>query len=304
MVRAVLALFAVILLIPPTALLAADGGSLLIDEAPKSARPIFVNYKVSSKTIAVNQPLRLEFTTVPRQLEGVDIAAVVSNGIELSSGGIWKLLAKPTVSEHEKLKTVTVVVSLLPRTTGDLRLPQFPLSWLIGDPLPEFGLVSVGSSIVVGGETRPLPSEYQGLGGVPWGATVDEAKSLLPPETTWSAAGDDSTVAAIPGGLSIAFRGELLASGVLVTPGMTLAEARSQLVNRWGLPVNENGGSAWYLGWTRIQAFEDHGGFRLVFEREDQLNRVRAQKVKAQVFSLLEGTPVKPAASTDTGTKP
>src|SRR3954464_4082068 len=89
-------------------------------------RAITVNARVSpaSKEIALNQPLRIEFVTMPRQIENVDVAAAVANAVALGGGSTWRMLGRPVVSEHEKTHTISVSFALLPRESGERALPQ------------------------------------------------------------------------------------------------------------------------------------------------------------------------------------
>ena len=98
---------------------AGSGIAAAESDAREAKNTIFVNHKVSSRTVSVNQAVRLEFTSMPRQIEGIEVAAAVANGIAITGGRTWRLTGKPLVTEAEKTKTITVVVSLLPRTTGD-----------------------------------------------------------------------------------------------------------------------------------------------------------------------------------------
>jgi hypothetical protein len=289
MVRHLCAALASVILCAGAITAAEPGPSLLADDTPRQAKPVFVNHKVSSRTVALNQPVRLEFITVPRQIEGVDIAAVVANGINLASGSVWKLLGKPSVVEHEKLKTVTISVTLLPRTTGELRLPQFGMSWLSGDPLPDFGVVAVGNSISIGGETKRLPNEYEGLGGFPWGATLAELRPQLPKDAVVDG-DDDQAIIRLASGLELRVLSGQLAEGSLSVAGMTIDQARGEFLSRWGLPLSEQDGRLlWSIGWLRLSVSASGDGLKLDFVREDQRLRQSATKVRSQVFNALEG---------------
>lgn len=271
--------------------------------ANEAKTSVFVNNKVSSRKISVNQPVRLEFTTMPRQVEGIDIAAAVSNGIALSSGGTWRTSGKPTVAENDKTRTITVVVTLLPRTTGDLALPAFPLSWLSGDPRPDFGQVTVTQTLAIGGETRALPAEYDGVGGFLWGARQEDLIPAQIPANVVSTQGD-KTVAKVSGSLELGFRTGELAEATLLASGVTLEQGRASFCERWGLPQSETASSlVWVLGWTRITATAlsepaksdgtNADGVRFDLVREDIAAKQASSQVRSRVFSLLEGTPKK-----------
>jgi hypothetical protein len=262
-------------------------------ETEPSKATTFVNHKVSARKISVNQPLRLEFTTLPRQIEGIDIAAAVTNGVTLSGSGTWRLSGKPLVAENEKTRTATVTLSLLPRTTGDLALPSFPLTWLTGDPRPDFGIVTVAQSISISGETKPLPPEYDGVAGFLWGAKQEDLVGKQIPASAVSDKGD-RTAAKVSGSLELGFRAGELADATLLASGVTLDQSRTSFCERWGLPLSEdNGTMTWVLGWTRITASPSPDGVKIDLLREDIQARQAAGQVRSRVFNLLEAPPVK-----------
>ena len=278
-----------------------------IGPATTTSEPInalaFVNHKVSSRKVSVNQPVRLEFTTMPRQVEGVDIAAVVINGVTMAGGNTWRLNGKPSVIEDTKTKTVTVGVTLYPRTTGDLALPAIPLSWLSRDTPPSFGQVTVMQSINIGGETRALPKEYDGVGGFLWGARLDDLMGSQIPATAVSVQGD-KTIAKVSGSLELGFRSGELAEATLLASGITLEQRRASFCERWGLPASDVDGTlTWVFGWTRISASAmseppkadgtKAEGVRLDLVREDLAAKQAANQVRSRVFNLLEEVPKK-----------
>ena len=289
---------------------------LVAADSPRASDPIgpavvteplnigaFVNHKVSSRKISVNQPVRLEFTTMPRQVDGVDIAAVVINGITMAGGTTWRLNGKPSVNEDAKTKTITVAVTLYPRTTGDLSLPAIPLSWLSRDTPANFGQVTVTQSLTISGETRSLPKEYDGVGGFLWGARLEDLVGSQIPATAVSVQGD-KTVAKISGSLELGFRSGELADATLLASGITLEQSRASFCERWGLPASDVDGTlTWIFGWTRITASALNepakadgtkaDGVRLDLVREDLAAKQAANQVRSRVFSLLEDAPKK-----------
>lgn len=278
-------LVAGILVSTQQSLMAAEMGDVRADN--KST--VFVNSKVAPRKISVNQPVRIEFTTMPRQIEGIDIAAAVINGIAVTSVSTWRLIGKPTVTEQEKLKTITVVFSLLPRTTGDVALPSFPLTWLSGEPRPDFGEVTVTQTIAIGGETRALPPEYDGVGGFLWGAKQEDLVGGKIPASVISTQAD-RTAAKVSGSLEIGFRTGELADALLMAPGINLDQARTSFCERWGLPITEaDGALTWILGWTRITASPSTDGVKIDLIREDIQAKQAAAQVRGRVFNLLEG---------------
>jgi hypothetical protein len=256
------------------------------------ARPaLFVNVRVAARSVQLNQPVRVEFFTPARQLESVDIAAAVSSGLVMAGADTWRLVGKPTVVENEKIRSVTVSFTLLPRTVGELALPRFPLTWLAGEPLPEMGVVKVESGIVVGSERKPLPREVDGVAGFPWGVAL---KDLLGKELKGEQveAKGEISVAKPRLGLELTFQGGELAGAELDVPDLDPEAAQVSFVQRWGVPqlTLDDGAPAWLLGWTRIVVKpRTNGGVVLHLIREDVLARAAASKVKDAVFDILEG---------------
>jgi hypothetical protein len=262
----------------PSAVTAAEG-----EDKPTT----FVNHQVSARRIGVNQPVRLEFTTMPRQVDGVDVAAAVTNGVALAAGNSWRLLGKPVVKESEKTRTISVSLTLLPRVTGDLELPRLPLSWLTGEPRPQFGLVTVAQHIAIGGETRPLPGEFDGVGGFLWGDRLDDVKTKTGAQATVQG---ERTLVKVSSGLTLIFRQGELCEAAVVATGLTLDDARASFLERWGLPLAEDtDGLSWILGWTRITAAAGPEGTLVAITREDLAARQAAAQVKGRVFQLLDG---------------
>ncbi len=267
----------------------------------RESRAITINSRVSSKLIALNQPVRIDFTTMPRQIENIDIASTVANSLAVGLGANWRVLGKPVVSEHDKTKTVTVAVTLLPRKTGKIMLPQIPITWLQGDQYAEFGEVEVSERILVGGDTADLPKECNGVAGFAWGAKLAELKTTQIADNLIDYQAD-KVVAHPKQGLDLVFRGGELAEAVIAAPGITIDQARESFFSRWGLPqVEDASGITWVLGWTRITASSAGAdqGVRLALVREDIQTRLNKAQVKDNVFDVLEGP-----GSTGTAAKP
>jgi hypothetical protein len=272
-----------------TALFAGAGFGATAD-VTTSAHIITVNARVSNRQIALNQPVRVEFTTMPRQVENIDIATSVANGLLVNS--TWRLLGRPTVTEHDKTKTVTVAVLLLPRMAGQLVLPQIPITWLQGDQAAEFGQVTVASGVVVGGETKDLPKETTGVAGYAWGSRLVDLKTTRIADNLIEILPDRAIARPQPG-LELVFRGGELSEAVIAAPGLTIDQARESFFSRWGLPqIEEPGSVTWILGWTRITASAPGGnvaGVKLTVTREDIQSRLNKTQVKDSVFNVLDG---------------
>lgn len=260
--------------------------ALCAGEAARPA-PAFFNQKVSARTLALNQLVRLELTTGPRQIEGVNIEAAIADAVTLGSGQAWRLIGRPAVQIDEKTRTVRVTVVLLPRQVGDPALPQIPVSWLGGDQMAEFGAVKVEPRLLIGGEARPLPAELTGVSGFAWGAKLAEVKAEVGATTT----DGDRTVAKPRPGLELGFRHGELTEARIDASDLTLEAARASFLSRWGSPqIEEAGALTWVLGWTRITAAPgpEGKGVRLALVREDLLSRSVQARVSDTVFGLLE----------------
>ncbi|GDY13842.1 hypothetical protein LBMAG53_27200 [Planctomycetota bacterium] len=254
------------------------------------ARRAFVNARVSSRQIAFNQVVRLEFTTMPRQIPGIDIAAAVANAVALDSKR-WRSLATPIVVENEKTRTVAVTLALIPRVAGDVQLPAIPLTWLSGEQLADLGVVTVAEHLALAGDTIPQPKETIAIAGIPWGAKLLDltaaggalAKVLIDRQK-------DRVTASPQDGLTLIFRHGELGEATLVAKGLTLERAREQFMRRWGMPhLTTEQALTWYLGWTTITATVTGDGVTLGFVREDSEARRNQADVEQGVFGVLDG---------------
>jgi len=266
-------------------------GTIGASDAPRSA---FFNQKVSARTVALNQPVRLELTTVPRQVEGVSIEAAISDAVTLGGGQAWRLVGKPATQIDEKTKTVRVSIVLLPRAVGEANLPVIPISWLSGEQIAEFGVVKVEPQLIVGSDNKPLPSELTAVSGFPWGGKLEELKDKVGVTTS----DGDRIVAKPRPGLELVFRRGELVEAFIDAADLTIETARASFLARWGSPqIEEAGNLTWVLGWTRIGVTPsaDAKGVRLALAREDLLARAVQARITDKVFGLLEAPPVAPA---------
>lgn len=267
----------------------AEPAARTAEPGARPAQAMFVNAKISARSVALNQPVRIEFFTGARQVENIDIPAAIAAGVSMSSGRMWRLVGRPTVTENEKIRTVQVAFSVVARSSGEVPLPRFPLTWLSGDPMPDFGSVKVDANLVVTGETRPLPKEVDGVGGHAWGSHLDtvlakEAPGLKAEER------DGVQVMRPRKELELRFRQGDLAEATLDAPGLTLDQAQASFLDRWGMPQSSEGGTlVWVLGWTRISASAVPEGVRIQLVREDLTGKAAAGQVKKRVFDALEG---------------
>jgi hypothetical protein len=274
-------------------------GSLVAGEA---AKPTFVNAKVSAKEICLNEPLRVEFTTMPREIADVDIVNSISNSLRLGASKSWRLVGEPQVTESlrlapspansektvkERPKPITVVFSLLPRTSGDLTLPDLPLTWLLGNNFAKFNSVTVVSSILVAGKRIDLPQEANGVGGFAWSSTLDEVRTRVSAEKI-KKDGAKTIITPKPP-LSLIYTEGFLGEAILRAPALTLDVARTEFLQRWGIPQQEDAASlTWFIGWTRITARPDPEGITLSLVREDIQAKLAKAQISFDIFNVLE----------------
>jgi hypothetical protein len=292
--------------VPPAALLLLVPSLALCAASDTTSRPTFINTKISSPKLSLNEVERVEFTTMPRDIENVDIAAAVANALRLGAGSQWRLIGKPTITEitstpaavdpskpaptvvRERPRPVTVVFTLLPRVAGDLALPDVPLSWLQGNQVAHFPTVVVDASIKVGSSSQDLPREVNGVAGFAWNAKFSEVKEHVPADQI--EAQKDRTLVHPQKNLTLDFIGGTLAGAELIAPGLTIEQARLEFLKHWGLPVIEEANAlTWILGWTRITAKADANGINLELVREDVQANLTHTQVSAEVFGVLDG---------------
>ena len=291
------------------------GGDALQPAQP--TRPTFNNAKVSSKRVCLNEAVRVEFTTMPRDVENIDIAAAVANAVRLGGADTWRLVGKPTISEQlgsvsgsaptsdpakpvkERPKPITVVFSVLPRKAGDLVLPDVPVTWIQGNLVARFDTVVVAGQVMVGGTAKELPKEIYGVAGYTWKTTLDSLKDKFALDQLTTANGN--TLVKAQKNLNLIFSNGALSEAKLFAPGLGLDQARASFLERWGVPQEENANElTWVLGWTRITVnpFNSAGGttgIQIALAREDiQADQAKTQ-VKTEIFGVLEG-PAKESA--------
>jgi hypothetical protein len=273
--------------------------------AGEAARPTFINARVSAKEICLNEVVRVEFTTLPRDIEGVDVAASVANSLRLSAVNTWRLVGEPLVTEalrtaptpadgdkdkpvRERPKPITVVFNVLPRTTGDVSLPDIPITWLQGNTLARFQPVVVKPNLMIAGKVSDLPREAAGVGGFPWASTLDEARSRVSADKV-KKDGVRTLITPQPH-LTLIFTGNVFGEATLRAPGLTREQARTSFLQRWGLPQSEDADSlTWVIGWIRITARPDADGITLQLVREDAEAEIARSKVTGNVFDVLDG---------------
>jgi hypothetical protein len=280
-------------------------------DAGEAGRPSFINARVSAKEICLNESVRIEFTTMPREIEGIDIAQSVSNSLRLGAATSWRLLGEPLVSENlrgaptpadgdkavkERPRPITVTLTLLPRATGDLNLPDIPITWLQGNTLARFTLVTVKPNIMVAGSIRELPKETSGVGGFAWSTTLDEARTRVGADKL-KRDGERTIITPQPH-LALIYSGGALGEATLRAPGLNLEQARASFLQRWGIPQQEDPTSlTWIMGWTRITAKPEADGIVLSLVREDVQAQLARSQVATDVFGVLDGPKESPAAA-------
>lgn len=245
------------------------------------------NPRVTATEIALNETVRCTFATTRPQIE-VDIARELRTALELPSVvRDWRLVGAPEVTRHEKAQDVTVSLVLRPRHAGELALPVIPVAWLEGDRSVAFPGVTVAEHIVVGSETRELPTELQGIGGYTWGSELDAVLAVEPGNRLLPAPA--TTTVETAGGLVLGLAEGRLSSVALVAPALDLEAAMSSFIQRWGSPHEEAEGEAtWLLGWLRIMASDVPSGVGVTIVHEGIAAQAARKRVASDVFQVLE----------------
>ena len=92
----------------------------------------------------MNQTILVRFTTLRPQLEDVDPRVIVDAALSQGeTAANWRLLGKPVIVDNEKVGTLNISFSLLPRVSGDVPLPEIPVRWLRGNQIASFGNAQV-----------------------------------------------------------------------------------------------------------------------------------------------------------------
>ena len=266
--------------------------------AAQTARGALFNPRISSRSIALNQPVRITFTTIPAQLPEVDIVSTVRSALALPDArSRWRLYGTPSVEVHDRLHTIEVGFVLLPRISGSLQLPEIPVRWLEGEQLARFGQVVVADGIAVGAEQRQIPRECTEVAGVPWTADPTVLKNQFgAPEEVSTEPVHILRFQPEPN-LIIETQAGRLSQVRVDTPQLRLEDARHQLVERWGEPILDRVGKSlpsqaqllWHIGWLRIEGYPQEDGMRVVLVREDVASDILANHVQQSLFRLLEG---------------
>jgi len=296
------ALLALVLSFTATALIAGE-----------AARPTFINARVSAKEICLNELVRVEFTTLPRDLDGIDVAQSVANSLRLSATSTWRLVGEPTATEvlrgapspasvpspshppadgdkpaRERPKPITVVFNVLPRTTGDVTLPDIPITWLQGNTVARFSPVVVKPNLIIAGKVSELPREAAGVGGFAWSSTLDEVRTRVDGSKIMKD-GNRTLITPQPN-LTLIFTGGIFGEALLRAPGLSKEQARTSFLQRWGIPQQEDATSlTWIIGWIRITARPDADGISLQLVREDAQAALASAQVTGDVFNVLDG---------------
>jgi hypothetical protein len=275
--------------------------------AGEAARPTFINARVSAKEICLNETVRVEFTTLPRDIDGIDVAQSVANTLRLSAISTWRLVGEPTATEvlrgvpspataptegdkavRERPRPITVVFHVLPRTTGDVSLPDIPITWLQGNTVARFAPVVVNPNLIIAGKVSELPREAAGVGGFAWASTLAEVRTRVD-DSKVKKDGNRTLITPQPN-LTLIFTGGVFGEALLRAPGLTKEQARTSFLQRWGIPQQEDATSlTWIIGWIRITARPDADGISLQLVREDAQAELAKSQVTGDVFNVLDG---------------
>ena len=246
--------------------------------------------------IAFNEVLRLEFSTLLPNAEQHDISGTIVNAMDMSNNrSNWLLAEEPAITVNNKSRYVKIQISLLPRQTGTLRLPEIPLTWLEDQSIPNLGNVDVREQIVIGNHTQALPSEIDSVGGFAWKMSGKDLQKKL--NKASKIEGDGQITYTTRDGLELIVRQGQLAEAKIKTSGWYLRQARFNFIDRWGQPrINkldsETPHLTWSIGWLRIHATElvkdGKPHVTVTFTREDIDSRLLSNSINKQVFKLLE----------------
>ncbi|MHC5068069.1 MAG: hypothetical protein ACYTF0_05730 [Planctomycetota bacterium] len=256
------------------------------------------NPRVSSDSIPLNDSVRLTFSTMRAQRAEIDISTAVEAALALPTvRESWRLVGAVDVTEHERIKDLTISLVLAPRRTGTLNLPSIPVPWLEGERSVTFPRVAVREELNLGNEQRSLPHELSGIGGHPWGSDL---AAIVAAESGSERQADGSV--RTRRGLRLIGSDDRLSEAVMLA-GVPLASSLDSLINRWGPAKQHEDGYHWCLGWLRIHAANDAGRTRLHFTHEGIQREAAAERVATDVFRVLDGsvvtTPPSDTANTD-----
>ncbi len=230
------------------------------------------------------------------QVEQIDIKATIINAMDMPNNRPnWFLTSDPVVATNDKSRFVKITMHILPRRTGELRLPEIPMSWLSDDGIPNLGQVTVREEIMMGNNTQPLPAEIESVGGFAWKTDITVLKRKLG-KASMRQEGDD-TIYTTKDGLELVIRKQRLAGAHIRSAGWHLRQARFNFIDRWGDPrVNginsETPHMTWLIGWLRIHATESivdgtpHLDIHIT--REDIENKLIEASMNKDIFKLLE----------------
>lgn len=270
--------------------------------AGEATRAAFVDARISAKEICLNEAVRVEFTTNPRDIPNVDVVQSITYSLQLSAAKSWRLMGEPQLTEalratprvadplkavKEPLKPIRVVFYLLPRVTGDLTIPDLPITWLQGNFVAHFNPVTVVPNILIAGKRVEIPQAANGVGGFAWTSTLDEVRTRVSADKM-KVDGTRTVITPKPQ-LTLTYSNGFLGEATLRAPALTLDVARSEFSQRWGIPQQEDTNSlTWFIGWTRITARPDPQGITLSLVREDIQAKLANAQVKADIFDVLE----------------
>jgi hypothetical protein len=275
--------------------------SLGLIHSAEERKGAFFNPRVSSRSIAFNQVVRVTFTTIPAQIPEVDVLSTVRSALALPSAlADWRLYREPMVVVHERLLTIEVSFALQPRHPGVLPLPSIPVRWLNGDQVGEFGTVAVGDEILVGNQPRPIPLELSAVAGFSWETPYALLKQQIgePVEIEKGPVDTARSIFKPAEHVEIECRGMLMHSIRIHSTGMDLDQARSSFIDRWGEPTSDESGNerprlTWVIGWLRITATQttDQAGPGISLEllREDVAQKLMSKQIEQKVFDILDG---------------
>ena len=249
----------------------------------------FFNPRINSRDIALNEMVRVTFSTMPIQVPGVDVEQSVLRSLQAGKGSRdWRLLNTPLITVHEKGNDVEITLELLPRRSGELPLPAIDLPWLEGTHKTDFGAIRVGYRVdLAEDDSQAAPAEVDGIAGFSWGDDIKVVAQRLNKEID-----AQTKKISLSDQLQLDFPAGTLARATLITQGVDLRDSRPQLVKRWGTPIRTitagGGKLEWSLGWIWITASQEGDNLIVSIANERIEQQAADIFLKQQLFAPLD----------------
>ncbi len=263
--------------------------------AAEGTNRAFINPRISSRQVSLNQLVQIGFTTLKPQVDGIDTRQVILNALhQPDARKRWRLVGDVTAEVDKKIGTLEIKYRILPRKAGLLPLPEIPLKWLPDNTIATMGTVEVFDSIQMGSSQIPVPRENERMHDYVWGTGLEAVLEDLDTTATLDRA-TGAKVVRPTANLELLFHEGVFAAARIRAPGLSLEQARDSFMKRWGDPIGEvrteDGKQVitWMFGWIRIEAHAVDDGALLYVIQEEIESRLASQAVQEKVFALIEG---------------